>query len=94
MRSFVSCSLTVAVALAIGGCAKKPDANTCAKVTAHKAALLGGDGEVDEALAMLNQELLDAFKTDCEAGKFKPEVLTCVSKATTAEAAETCETAN
>ena len=91
MHRIVIMSLALS-SLGLTGCAKKTDPQLCNEVTAHKTKLLNGDGEVDEALAMLNQELLDAFDADCKAGKFSPKVLQCIKAAKDASAAEACET--
>lgn len=91
MRRVVIVSLSLCF-LGSFGCAKPTDPNLCAEVTAHKTKLLNGEGEVDEALAMLNQELINAFEADCKAGKFSTKVLECVKAAKDAAAAEACET--
>ena len=74
------------------GCAKKVTPEACEAAATHKAKLLSGDGQVDEALAMMNQELVEAFKTDCKAGKLDAKIIACVQAAKTAADSEACET--
>ncbi len=76
------------------GCPQKVTPEACEAAASHKAALLNGEGEVDDALAMMNQELLEAFKTDCKAGKLDAKVIACVQAAKTAAETETCETSS
>jgi hypothetical protein len=84
--------LLAALVVSATGCPQKVSPQACEAATSHKAQLLNGDGEVDEALAMMNQELLEAFKTDCKAGKLDAKIIACVQAAKTAAETETCET--
>jgi len=84
--------LLAALVICAAGCPQKVTPEACEAAASHKGKLLNGDGEVDDALAMMNQELLEAFKTDCKAGKLDAKVVACVQAAKTAAETEACET--